>query len=77
MGDKTMTEMFPDEPPEPEPPHWTMDLEPGATVEGLADSLTREAEAVAALDAGPVYVRRGDGPWTEITAEERRRRRGP
>lgn len=68
-----MPETFPPEPPEPEP-HWTMDLPDGATVEGLADSLTREAEAVAALDAGSVFVRRGDdGPWTEVTAKDRHR----
>lgn len=54
---------------------WVLDLEPGATLEELADSLTREAEAVAALDAGPVYVRRGEtGEWREITAEDRRAR---
>lgn len=56
--------------------HWTMDLEPGATVERLAASLAAEAEAVAAMAAGPVYIRRGgdDEPWREITAEDRRAR---
>jgi len=53
--------------------HWTHDVEPGTTIEGLADSLCREAEAVAAMAAAPVYVRRGDdGPWQEITAADRR-----
>jgi hypothetical protein len=64
-------------PPEDDPEwrrHWTMSLPDGATVEGLADSLTAEAEAIAAMEAAPVWVRRGDeGPWTEITAEDRRR----
>ena len=57
--------------------HWTHDVPDGTTVEGLADSLTREAQAVAQLAAGSVWVRRGDDddgqPWREITAEERRR----
>jgi hypothetical protein len=54
--------------------HWTLDLPDGATVEGLAASLTAEAEAVAAMAAGSVFVRRGDeGPWTEITEQDRRR----
>ncbi len=57
------------------PPHWALDVPCGTTVEGLADSLAREAEAVAALDAGSVWVRRGDGEWAEITAEDRRRAR--
>ena len=53
--------------------HWALDLEPGATVEDLAGSLIREAEAVAALDASSVWIRRGDGPPMEITPEMRRR----
>lgn len=54
--------------------HWVLDMPDGATVEGLAESLTREAEAVAAMAAGSVFVRRGDeGPWREVTAEQRRR----
>jgi hypothetical protein len=68
-----MTEPFPAEPPEPEPRHWALDLPDGATVEALADSLTREAEAVTAMAEASVYVLRGDGEWQEITAEDRRR----
>ena len=60
--------------PDPEERHWVLD-EPAATVEELADSLTREAEAVAAMAAGPVFIRRGDddAPWAEVSAEDRRR----
>jgi len=57
------------------PRHWALDLPDGATVEDLAASLTREAEAVAAVDAGSVFIRRGDGEWIEYTAEDRRRAR--
>jgi len=63
-----MTE-FPDEPER----HWALDLPDGLTVEDLADSLTREAEAVTAMAEASVWVRRGDGEWREITAADRRR----
>jgi hypothetical protein len=65
-----------DEPaPEEETPrHWVLDMPEGLTVEALAGSLAAEAEAVAAMAAGSVFVRRGDeGPWREISAEDRRR----
>jgi hypothetical protein len=67
-----MSESFAPEPPEPEP-HWTMDLPDGATAEDLAASLIRDAEAVCALDAAPVFVRRGDGEWTRVTVADRYR----
>jgi hypothetical protein len=61
--------------PEEAPRHWVLDMPDGLTVEALADSLTAEAEAVTAMAAGSVYIRRGGGdePWTEVTAEMRRR----
>ena len=59
--------------PEPPGPHWALDLPGGATVEEPADSPCREAGAVAELASSPVWVRRGGGPWREITAEQRRR----
>ena len=61
------------EPEEPDRP-WVLDLPEGTTLEQVADSLAREAEAIAALNAAPVFVRRGDGEWLEVSAEDRRGR---
>jgi hypothetical protein len=56
------------------PRHWALDLPDGLTVEEVAASLAREAEAVTMVEAGSVWVRRGDeGPWREVTAAMRRR----
>jgi hypothetical protein len=66
--------MIDDDDEDEAPRHWTLDLPDGLTVEELAGSLAAEAEAVMAMDAGSVFVRRGDdGPWREITAEMRHR----
>lgn len=58
--------------------HWALDMPDGATVEGLADSLIREAGAIHALEAGPIYVRRGEadgeGEWVDAGDEVRRHR---
>jgi hypothetical protein len=58
--------------------HWILDMPDGATVEGLADSLIREMEAIHSVEAGSIFIRRGevdeDGVVFEVTAEEIRRR---
>jgi hypothetical protein len=60
---------------------WTLDLPDGFGEADLADSLVRELEAITAVVAGSVWVRRGepeDGePWREVTSEEIRRRDVP
>jgi hypothetical protein len=62
---------------------WWLRMPVGTTVEDVAGSLTREAEAIAALDCASVWTRREPddprdeyGEWVEITADERRRRSG-
>jgi hypothetical protein len=53
---------------------WWLDEE--RSLEQVADSLIAELEAINQLEADSVWVRRGEtGPWTEITAAERRERR--
>jgi hypothetical protein len=73
-----MTDQVP--PPGDDMHGWMDDIDASVTIEGLADSLIREAEAINVLVESPVYVRRGepgdDGEWLEVTADEIRRRRG-
>ena len=74
-----------DRDPDPDVPekHWVLDMPDGTTIEGLADSLIRELEAITTVVAGSVFVCRGEpdelldpskGEWREITSEEIRRR---
>jgi hypothetical protein len=55
-----------------------LDLPVGYSEADLAGSLVRELEAICSVEAGSVWIRRGevedDQPWWEITAEEVRRR---
>jgi hypothetical protein len=61
---------------------WMDDIDASVTIEGLADSLVREVEAIHKLVESPVWVMRGEPgdpsvrgqQWREITAAERRER---
>lgn len=53
---------------------WMDDIPASVTIEGLADSLVREAEAINQLVESSVWVRRGEpdeeGEWREVRRGE-------